>query len=110
MHNWVLVLLWLRLFILSGVISPLIASSILGTCQLGEFIFQCPLFPFSYCSWGSQDKNAEVVCHSLLQWTTFMSEPSTMTHPSWVAPHSMAHGFIELDKVVVHVISLVSFL
>ena len=22
-------------------------------------------------SWGSQDKNTEVVCHSLLQWTTF---------------------------------------
>ena len=25
----------------------------------------------SYCSWGSQGKNTEVVCHSLLQWTTF---------------------------------------
>ena len=25
---------------------------------------------FSYCSWGSQGKNTEVVCHSLLQWTT----------------------------------------
>ena len=24
---------------------------------------------FSYCSWGSQGKNTEVVCHSLLQWT-----------------------------------------
>ena len=29
------------------------------------------IFAFSYCSWGSQGKNAEVVCHSLLQWTTF---------------------------------------
>ena len=29
------------------------------------------LFDFSYCSWGSQGKNTEVVCHSLLQWTTF---------------------------------------
>ena len=28
-------------------------------------------FAFSYFSWGSQGKNAEVVCHSLLQWTTF---------------------------------------
>ena len=27
-------------------------------------------FAFSYCSWGSQGKNTEVVCHSLLQWTT----------------------------------------
>ena len=34
---------------------------------------------------------------------------STMTHPSWVALHSMAHSFIELDKAMVHVISLISF-
>ena len=33
-----------------------------------------------------------------------------MTRPAWVALHGMAHGFIELDKAVVHVISLVSFL
>ena len=45
-HNWVLFLLWLCLFILSGVISPLNSSSILGTYQPGEFIFQCPL---SFC-------------------------------------------------------------
>ena len=39
-----------------------------------------------------------------------LSELSTMTRrPSWVALHSMAHSFIELDKAVVHVISLVSF-
>ena len=46
-HNWVLFLLWLRLFILSVVISPLISSSILGTYQAREFVFQCPIFlPF----------------------------------------------------------------
>ena len=46
-HNWVLFLLWWRLFILSGVISPLISSSIWGTYRPGEFIFQCPIFlPF----------------------------------------------------------------
>ena len=46
-HNWVLFLLWLHPFILSGVISPLISSSILGTYWPGEFIFQCPIFlPF----------------------------------------------------------------
>ena len=39
-----------------------------------------------------------------------LSELSTMTHPSWVALHDMAHTFIELDKAVVHVISLISFL
>ena len=43
-HNWALFLLWLCLFILSGVISPLISSSILGTYQSREFNFQCPIF------------------------------------------------------------------
>ena len=38
-----------------------------------------------------------------------LSELSTMTHPSWVALHSKAHSFIELEKAVVYVISLVSF-
>ena len=39
-----------------------------------------------------------------------LSELSTMTRQSWVALHGMAHGFTELDKAVVHVIRLVSFL
>ena len=39
-----------------------------------------------------------------------LSELFTITHPSWVALHGMAHSFIKLDKVVIHVISLVSFL
>ena len=39
-----------------------------------------------------------------------LSELSTMTCPSWVALHGMAHSFIELEKAVVHVIRLVSFL
>ena len=30
-----------------------------------------------------------------------------MTHPSWVALHGMAHSFIELHNVVIHVFSLV---
>ena len=29
------------------------------------------LFAFSYCSWGSQGKNTDVVCLSLIQWTMF---------------------------------------
>ena len=46
-HNWVLFLLWLHPFILSGVISPLTSISILGTYWPGEFPFQCPVFlPF----------------------------------------------------------------
>ena len=43
-HTWALFLLWLCLFIFSGVISPLISSSILGTYRPGEFIFQYPIF------------------------------------------------------------------
>ena len=39
-----------------------------------------------------------------------LSELSTMTPPSWVALHSMAHSLIELEKAVVHVIRPVSFL
>ena len=39
-----------------------------------------------------------------------LSELSTMTRPSWVALHGMAHCFTELDKAVVHVLKLVSFL
>ena len=38
-----------------------------------------------------------------------LSELSTAIHPSWVALHGMSHSFIELDKAVIHVISLVSF-
>ena len=66
-------------------------------------------FAFSYCSWGSQGKNTEVVCHSLLQWTTFCQ-----TSPTWPVPLGWPHmawlSFIELDKVVLCVISLTSFL
>ena len=39
----VLFLLWLHPFILSGVISPLISSSILDTYRPGEFLFQYPI-------------------------------------------------------------------
>ena len=38
-----------------------------------------------------------------------LSELSTMTCLSLVAPHGMAHSFIELDKALIHVIILVSF-
>ena len=39
-----------------------------------------------------------------------LSELSTMTHQSWMTLHGLAYSFIELDKVMIHVISLVSFL
>ena len=76
-HNCVLFLLWLHLFILSRVITSLIYSSILGTYWSCKLIFQCPIFLNSCCSWGFRRKNTEVVCHSLLQWTTFCQSSSS---------------------------------
>ena len=39
-----------------------------------------------------------------------LSELCTMTCPSWVALHGVAHRFIELDKAVVHAIGFISVL
>ena len=40
---------------------------------------------FSYCSWGSQGKNTDMVCHSLLQWTdTLATWYKELTH--WKRP------------------------
>ena len=82
----------------------------LGTYPPGEFIFQCLIFLPFHTVHG-------VFKARILSGLPFpspvdhiLSDLSTMTHPSWVALHGMAHGFIELDKAVVHVISLVSFL
>ena len=67
---------------------------------------------FSVIYFCSQGKTTGVVCHSLLPSPVnhILSELSSMTHPSWVALNGMTHSFIELDKAVIHVISLVSFL
>ena len=51
-HNWVLFLLWLHPFILSGAICPLISSSILDTYQPGEFPFQYPVILHSHTVHG----------------------------------------------------------
>ena len=68
------------------------------------------IFAFSYCSWDSQGKHDEMVCHSLLQWIRFcQNSPPWPIHHGWPI-QGMAHSFIELDKAVVHVVSLISFL
>ena len=100
----------LHLFILSGVISPLFSSSIWGTDQRGEFIFQCYIFlPLSTIH--------GILKARILKWFAipFSSGPRLLRTVhcdplSWVALHGMAHSFTELFKAVVHVISLVSFL
>ena len=45
------------------------------------------IITFSYCLWSSQDKNTEVVCHSLLQWNTFCQ-----ISPPWSAHLGLPHG------------------
>ena len=97
-HNRVLFLLWLHLFILSGVISPLISSSNWALTDLGSSSFSVLSFclfilfmGFSRQEYWSGLPFPSPVDHVL-------SELSTMTHPSWVALHGMAHSFIVLDK------------
>ena len=69
------------------------------------------LFAFSHCLCGSQGKNTEVVKWFAIPFSSgpcFVRTP-TMSSPSWVALHGMAHSFAELVKAVVHEIRLVSF-
>ena len=105
------VLLWFHLFLLSGVISPLISSSILGTYQPRESSFSV----LSFCLFILFMGFSRQECWSGFPFPSLadhiLSELSTMTCLSWVALHGgMAHSFLELDKAVVHVIRLVSFL
>ena len=109
-HNWVLFSLWLHLFILSGVISPLISSSILGTYRPGVFIFQCPIFlPLHTVH--------EVLKARILKWFVipFSSGPHSVRplhHDPFILGGPRWHGsqFHWVRQAVVHVISLVSFL
>ena len=108
--SWALFLLWLHLFILSGDISPLFSHSIVGTYRTGEFIFQCHTFLPFVLSMGFSREEYRSGLPFPSPVDHVLSELSTVTHPSWVALYGMAYNFIELDKAVIHVISLVSFL
>ena len=109
-HNWMLFLLWLHLFILSGVIlhwSPVAywapTNPVSSSFSVSSLWLCIPFIGFSRQKYWSRFPFPSPVDHVL-------SELSTITHPSWVALHGMAHSFIELDKAVVHMIRLVSFL
>ena len=92
---------------LSGVISPLISSSILGTYRPEEFIFWCPIFLPFHTVHGIL--KVRIVCHSLFQYTTFcQTSPPWPVHLGW--PYMAWLTFIELDKAVVHVIRLACYL
>ena len=89
-------LLWLHLFILSGVVSPLFSSSILGTYQPEEFIFQCPIFlPFLlFMGFSRQEYWSGLPFPSLVDH--ILSELSTMTRQSLVGLHR--DGLVSLSK------------
>ena len=91
-HNWVLFLLWLHLFILSRVISPPISSSILGTYQPGSSSFSVLYFCLFILFMGllRQEYWSGLPFPSPVDH--ILSELSTMNRLSWVALHSMAHG------------------
>ena len=65
--------------------------------DLGMHLSVSYLFAFSYSSWGSEGKNTEVVCHSLLKWTTFyQNSPPWLIHLGW--PYR-AWLIISLNKI-----------
>ena len=66
---------FLELLVIALCSSPVVywtLSDLGGSSPLGVSY----LFAFSCCSWGSSGKNTGVVCHSLLQWTTFCQNSS----------------------------------
>ena len=88
-HNLELFLLWLHLFIPSGVISPPFSSSILDTYPAGEFIFQChTVLPFHTVR--------EVLKARILNWFAipFSSGPRFVRtlHDSSVLDGFIQHG------------------
>ena len=98
-HNWVLFLLWLHLFILSGVISPLSPVAYWAPTDLGSSLSVSYHLAFPTVH--------GVLKARILKWFAipFSSgphsvRPSTMTRPSWVAPRAWL-SFVELDKAVI---------
>ena len=73
-----------------------------------EFIFQCHIFlPFHTVHGVLKARILKWFAISFSSWPCFVR---TLHHDlSWVAQRSMAHSFTELDKAVIHVISLLVF-
>ena len=106
-----------------GVVFPLVLSSLI----LELFLHWSPVAHWAPTGLGSSSFSVISFCLFILfmgfsrqeYWSGLpfpslvdhiLLELSTMICPSWVALHGIAHSFIELDKAVVHVIRLVSFL
>ena len=101
MHNWASFLLWPSCFILSGVISTcplLFPNSILDTFQPGGLIFRCHIFCLSILSMEFSRQEYLSGLPFSLPVDHILSELFTITCPSWVVLHGIAHSFIELHK------------
>ena len=97
-------------FILSGVISPLISSSILGTYRPGEFLFQYPIILPSHTVHGvlkARMLKSFAIPFSLGPHSVRPLQPWP-NRLGW--PHTAWCSFIELDMAVSRVIRLTSFL
>ena len=63
-HNWVSFSLWLSLSFFLELFLHSCPVAYWASTDLGVHLLASYLFAFSYCSWGSQGKKTEVVCHS----------------------------------------------
>ena len=76
--------------------------------DLGSSSFSILSFCVFILFMGFSRQNTDVVCHSLLQWTTFcQTSPPWPGHLGW--PNIAWLSFIELDKAVVHMIRWLVF-
>ena len=83
-HSWALFLLWIRLFIPSGVISPLISSINWAPTDLGSSSFSVISFCLFivYMGFSRQEYWSGLPFPSPVDH--ILSDLSTMTHPPWV--------------------------
>ena len=109
-HNWVLFSLWLHPFIFLELFLHWFLVTQWAPTDLGLSSFTVLSFCLFilFMGFSRQEYSSGLPFPSPVGYV--LSELSTMTHLSWVALHSIAHSFIELDKAVVHVVRLVSFL
>ena len=75
-------------FLLGLLVIALCSSPVAYLLIWGAHLLVSYLFTFVYSSWGSHNRITGVVCHSLLQWTTFVqSSPLWPDHLGFPAQH-----------------------
>ena len=105
--DWLLFLLWLCLFILSGVSSPLFSVACWAPTGLGSSSFSVLSFLLFILFMGFSRGEYWSVLPFPSPVDHILSDLSTMTHPlGW--PHMTWLNFIELGKAMVRVIRLAS--